>query len=316
MAKTTKINEVKLATKPRRLKTPTYKRLRYSKRIKHPGPKMASSWRIMRQALGVIWRNKKLFLILLTVYVVLSLIFVKGFTSTVGLNQAKANLSAQGYNSSLSTGAVLVSSLFNSRGGAISQAASTYQTILLVIMSLVIIWVLRQLYAANRKTKVSAKAGFYNGVYPLVPFLLVILLISFQLIPFLVGSAIYTTIIGNGLAVTAPERLVWGSMLFILAVWSLYMLSASLFAIYIVTLPDVKPFQAMRSARQLVKYRRWTVMRKLIFLPVSLLIILSLVMLPIVLWLTPAAEWIFFVLGLALLSVVHSYMYRLYRELL
>jgi hypothetical protein len=94
------------------------------------------------------------------------------------------------------------------------------------------------------------------------------------------------------------------------------MVSSSIFALYIVTLPDVTPMQALRSARELVRYRRWSIARKVLFLPVSLLVIAAVIMVPVILLVTPASEWVFFILSMLSIAVIHSYMYSLYRELL
>ena len=57
-------------------------------------------------------------------------------------------------------------------------------------------------------------------------------------------------------------------------------------------------------------------MRKLLFLPILLVVVAAVVMLPIIVWLTPLAQWVFFVLTLFAIAAVHSYVYGLYRELL
>jgi hypothetical protein len=94
------------------------------------------------------------------------------------------------------------------------------------------------------------------------------------------------------------------------------MLASSLFALYIVTLPGMTPIRALRSARGLVRYRRWTVIRKILWLPLLLLLVAAVIMLPIIIWLTAVAQWVFFILSMFALLAVHSYMYALYRELL
>ena len=55
-----------------------------------------------------------------------------------------------------------------------------------------------------------------------------------------------------------------------------------MFALYIVTLPDMTPMKALRSARELVRYRRWTVLRKVLFLPLMLLVVAAIIMVPII----------------------------------
>jgi uncharacterized membrane protein YoaK (UPF0700 family) len=94
------------------------------------------------------------------------------------------------------------------------------------------------------------------------------------------------------------------------------MISSSLFALYIVTLPDMTPFKALRSARELVRHRRWTVLRKILFLPIILLVVAAIIMLPIIIWLTSLAQWVFFLLTMFALVAANAYMYTLYRELL
>jgi phosphatidylglycerophosphate synthase len=74
--------------------------------------------------------------------------------------------------------------------------------------------------------------------------------------------------------------------------------------------------KALRSARELVRYRRWTILRKVLFLPLLLLIVTAIMMVPVISVVTPLAQWVFFILMMAAIAVVHSYMYTLYRELL
>lgn len=94
------------------------------------------------------------------------------------------------------------------------------------------------------------------------------------------------------------------------------MISSSIFALYVVTLPEMTPIRALRSAKGLVQFRRWTVMRKILFLPFIICVVGIIIMLPVILLLTPAAEVIFLLLTALVLPVIHSYVYSLYRELL
>lgn len=152
---------------PRKLKTPTYRRWRYNKRIKHPGPKLPSSWRIMRRSLAVVGQRKKLFAGIIVVYALLSLVFVKGFAQSSQLVDTKAQLQAideQG----IDTGITLLSNLMASGGAASSQTAGAYQTVLIIIMSLVVIWVLRRTYGVDRTKKIKIKTAFYNSTAPLI----------------------------------------------------------------------------------------------------------------------------------------------------
>jgi hypothetical protein len=99
-------------------------------------------------------------------------------------------------------------------------------------------------------------------------------------------------------------------------IWSLWLVTPSVLALFIVSLPDMAPKKALRSARKLVKFRRFTVLRKLLFLPVLLFVILSVLMLPVIFIVPVLAQWVFFVLSMLVLPTVIAYVYTLYRELL
>jgi hypothetical protein len=151
---------------------------------------------------------------------------------------------------------------------------------------------------------------------PLVPFLLVLVVIGLQLLPLVIGASLYAGVINNGLALYTVEKLAWALLAGLLGLLTLYMISSSIFALYIVTLQDMSPMQALRSARGLVRYRRWTVLRKLLYLPLVLLVAAAIIMLPIILLITPLAPWVFFILTMFSLIAAHAYVYTLYRELL
>ena len=158
--------------------------------------------------------------------------------------------------------------------------------------------------------------AYYKGMTPLIPFMLVLLVIGLQLLPLLIGSALYSMVMSNGIAVYFIEKLLWTLLFIGLALWSLYMISASVFALYIITLPEMTPVKALRSARELVRHRRWTVLRKILFLPLVLLLVTALIMVPIIILATVVVQWVFFGLTIFALLVVHGYAYTLYRELL
>jgi hypothetical protein len=153
-------------------------------------------------------------------------------------------------------------------------------------------------------------------MYSLIPFIIVLIIIGLELIPLLIGGSLYSAVMTNGIAVGGLEKILWALVFLILALVSLYLITSTIFALYIVTLPDMTPMKALRSARQLVRHRRWLVMRKVLFLPVIIIFIALIIMVPVILLITPAASWIFLIFSLACLVFIHSYLYALYRELL
>jgi hypothetical protein len=123
-------------------------------------------------------------------------------------------------------------------------------------------------------------------------------------------------VISKGIAVLLIEKIFWGLLCILLAATSFYMIIASVFALYVAALPDMTPVKALRSAGDMVRNRRWTVLRKILFLPLIVFTFSLIVMLPIILISTSVAVWVFFALTMVGLPVIHAYMYTLYRELL
>jgi hypothetical protein len=298
---------------PRRLKRPAYRSFRLQKRIR--ADKLPSAFRLMVQAVGILCRNWKVLLGITLLYGVLNVLLVQGFNAAANLSETKSAIDTlfQGSVSELATSTALFLHLLGGSGNTVSPTAGVYQFALGLVMSLGLIWALRQVYAGHI---IRIRDAFYRGMAPLVPFVLVLLVIVLQLIPVIIGMALYSLVVANGLAVTGVEYVLWAVLFFVLALVSLYMLASSLFALYVVTLPDMTPLAALRSARQLVAYRRWAVMRKVLFLPLTLLVVSATLIIPLILFATPVAAWAFFVATMLALPVAHSYMYALYRSML
>ena len=303
----------------RQLARPNYKSFRLSKRLRHPRPAVQGSFQLLARSIGTLRKRKRFFAGIVVVYLILTIVLVKGFGVGSGIGDLKDTLTElfQGEFSQITTGVSLFAVLLGNLSSAPSDQANVYQSVLLITTSLAIIWALRQsLSSENAKLKLQVRDAFYKGMYPLVPFVLVLLVIGIQLIPVAIGSFIYNAVIGGGLAVTAAEKVLWILLVAGFLLLSLYMVTSSLFALYIVTLPDMRPMQALRSARDLVRHRRWMIMRKVVFLPIALLVIAATITIPLIMVAPDIAEWVFFVLSMAGLVVFHSYLYTLYRELL
>ena len=94
------------------------------------------------------------------------------------------------------------------------------------------------------------------------------------------------------------------------------MLSSSVFSVYIVTLPDMHPRRALKSAKNLVKFRRWAIMRRLIYLPIFILVAMGILVIPLILYATFLVVPVFYTLSVFSLLFVHVYLYTFYRELI
>lgn len=302
--------------KSRRLKPGQYRSFRLSRRLKPmPRKPLPSAWRIFRTAVSHVRAHYRLFLGIVLVYGLLYVIFVQGIGSGLNLGELKTSLQeiSKGSYAQLSNGLVLFGALLSSINNTTNEAAGVYQATLLVLVSLALTYALRQTWA---KARIRIRDSFYHGMYPLIPYLLVIFVIGLQLLPLVIGSTLYGLVVNNQIAINTLERSVWALFYFLTALLSLYMVCSSLFALYIVTLPNMTPLKALRSARQLVLHRRFQVLRKLLFLPIVLIGAALVIFVPLILWLTPVAVWVFFGFAMISLALIHSYMYTLYREML
>lgn len=286
--------------------------VKISRQAANQRPALPNAWRLSRQSLALLWRNRGLFAGITAIYVVLNLLLVRGLASGVDMVSLKQSLGSGNGLNRIPDGLAATATVATS-GSSFGDAAGAYQTILIIIVSLTVIWTLRRVLAGDT---VRIRDGFYQGMYPFVPVVLIVMVIGLQLIPMLVGVSLYSLVMVNGIAVHQVEKFFWIVLLIASLAVSLYMLCSSLFALYIATLPDMTPMKALRSARELVRYRRLSVLRKLLFLPAVLLLIATLVMLPVVLWATTLAPWLFFGLSMTGLVIINTYMYTLYRELL
>jgi hypothetical protein len=247
------------------------------------------------------------------VYLILNIVFASGISN---ISNAFATIKAD-----LNTGgghafwhaAGGFASLVGSSGASGSSTGSALQGVLFVLESLVIIWALRHLLSGQ---VISVKLAWYKAMAPLIPFLLIILIIIIQLLPVLIGgtvlAAVSTSVFTNSGLATAVTAIIFAG----LAAWSIYMVSASVFALYIVTLPDMQPRPALRSAKDLVGFRRLMVIRRVLFLPVFVLLVMGVIIVPLILYAPGVVPAVFYVLSMLAILFVHTYLYSLYRELL
>lgn len=257
---------------------------------------------VTAKAWNLLWNQRKTFVWISVVYAALSIVFVQGFAS--------GTLSGNAGNLRNGVGAFV--SAIGSASAASNSTASAYQSFIVIIFSLAIIWTLRQAMA-NQVT--SAIGALYNGMHPLVQFILILLTIGLQFLPSVIGGLLYSTVVSGGIAVNLYEQFFWLVIFIILTGLSLYMATSSIIALYIVTLPDITPIIALRKAKELVAGRRFFVLRKILFLPIVLAVVLAVIVLPLSLILPVVARVIMFLSTLFMLPVVHAYLYTLYREL-
>jgi hypothetical protein len=287
--------------------------LRRTKRIKPTNLKpLPGVFSLVRDTFRHIWRHKKTFGGILLVYVLFSLVFVKTLSSNVNITSLRDQYGDVLGLSGLVLNSALVADVAGS--GAGTEIGSLYQTIILLITALASIWLFRQTTAS--KQTVQVRDPFYRGMTPLIPFLLIAFVIGLELLPMLGGISLFSMVQNNGLAATTAETLVWALLGFSLAMVTFYLLSSTIFALIIVTLPNMRPVAALRGARKLTAFRRWLIMRKL-FWVVLLTVVSFFSLLLVTVWLAPIlAEWVALAMGGCVVIFMSGFGYKLYRALL
>jgi hypothetical protein len=299
---------------PRVVRSSKYESFRLQKHLKStaPRPEVAGGFRLLFRSIKVLCTDWQLFGSIIVIYLILELILVQGlslvtsgstFSSTKNLLSGASNLA--------STSASLFLLLVGNGTG--NSSSSAYQFILLLFISLVLIWAFRQHYLG---TATRIRDAFYQGMAPFVPFFLVLLTVGLELVPATIGVILYTAVTSNGIASTGVEHILWAIIMIILIIVSCYFIAGSIFALYIVTLRDMQPVQALKMANKLVRGRRLRIMTKLIFIPIAVFIIMAIVMVPFLLFAVKIAPVAFFIVTALMVAVLHGYLYGLYRELL
>lgn len=269
------------------------------------------SFKLLGQVLILLRRHWKILGGITLVYLILNIVLASGLSSVINNFRAVKDSLDNGNN--FSDAVSSFGSLLSGSTSAGSESASVLQSVLIILESLVVIWALRQLLAGK---KLSVKDAYYKSMTPLVPFLLVVFVIIIQLLPVSLGTATVSLIVStlaptSGLAIVIEGIIIAG-----LAAWSIYMISSSIFGLYIVTLPDIQPRQALRSAKKLVSLRRLVIIRRLLFLPVFVLLVMAAFVLPMMLFAHFLVVPVFYLLSIAVILFVHAYLYSLYRGLL
>ncbi len=294
---------------------PKHKSFRVSKKTVRSSKALPKVRDLIKSPVKMVLGNKKIFFGLTAVYALLSFVFIKGLGSTFDLVDTKNQL--QDYFGSdvkdFETSYVLFDHLLKSFNGSLSEIAGTYQLFFSIILILAVVWICRKLFAGE---KPKVKEAFYKGMYPIVPFILVILVITLQFIPLTIGNFLLSTVLTNGLTVTFIEKAIWFLIFVLLSTLSLYMVTSSIFALCIVTLQDLTPMQALRSARELVLHRRLGIFGRLIVLVILGMILLAIVFMPLVLIAPLLAEPLFLVASSFGLIFSTVYVYNFYRQLL
>src|SRR5690606_2563192 len=142
------------------------------------------------------------------------------------------------------------------------------------------VWLLRNVLAGH---KVKLRDGLYNAGSPIFATVVVIVFIAIQLIPVALALIGYSAALASGLLDGGAATMLFWIGAALLVVLSLYWITSSLFALIIVTLPGMYPYQAIRTASDLMLGRRTKILFRWLWMALTVVVAWLVVMLPIIL---------------------------------
>jgi len=240
-------------------------------------------------------------------YAVLYFVFVMGL-SVSDVLQSQIDTSTSRMSQAT---AAIIDAFSTTYGGGQSDATALLQMLLFVIASLAFVWALRKLQALKA---ITIRDAFYQGSAQIIPVLLVSIVLMFTLLPAVLGSSVLAVVLQTGgaqvevlIITTIAIALLFVSALLFTMFWPAY---------YIASLPQTRPMQALKSALAVTKKRRLSIMRKLIFLGLMVIVAVMLLVLPFALLVPASAPYILYVILFVIFMYCQVYLYELYRSLL
>ena len=268
---------------------------------------------VLKSTWSLLANNKKIIAKLSLIYGIIYIVLVQALSaplSAVSIKDTFLSAFENQLTASFNTFSYILS---NNTTNSSNATSGIYQVVLILLFSLVFIYVFRK---AFKKQNTTVKESIYQSMYPLIPYLVVLFIILLELIPMDLGLALYSLITSAGIINNIVEQIIFSILLVGFISLSLYLLSNSIVSLYIVTLKDMTPLNSLRSAKQLVVGRRFSVILTILLLPVILLLVAVVVLIPLIMLIPALASWTYFILLIIALPIVHSYLYSLYRELI
>ena len=298
----------------------------YTRSLKLPG-----YWAFTTHVWQKLWRHKRLFGMMALLYALLTLTLV-GMASQstyLQLSEQLRSTSAEVFKGDLSAmgeaGLLLVAGVAGGFRSAPTETQQIYAVILFLFAWLTTVWLLRAILAGRTP---RLRDGLYNAGAPVLSTLVVGLVLAVQLLPLALAVLAYGTASATGLLGSGGvEVMLFWVVFALLGGLSLYWITSTLIALVVVTLPGMYPWQAIRTAGDLVIGRRLRILWRLLWMLLSVAVVCVLVMVPVILldtWLKgvfPAIEWlplvpiVLLIVGTLSAIWAASYVYLLYRRI-
>lgn len=288
-----------------------YRSFRLQKKIKPEARYLPPPLKLLKESLKFLYTFKRIFFVIILIHGILYVTVIRSpITTNISTIQDSIK-SAFGDTRSVSGTVATLGAVVGATGN--TQVNSTITAISVLLMSLVYIWAIRQLHAGKL---IKARDAYYQGMTSIVPSALILIVISLQLIPFAVASFVYTTARAGGLFASGFEDLSFFIITLLAGLLSFYWMTSTIIALYVVTLPGMYPFQALRAAKKLVQFQRTVVFKRVLALPILLGLAYLALLLLVIRVVSSQVFIIVELLQLLILPLIHTYLYKLYRALI
>ncbi len=291
--------------------------------------KIQGYWSFTNYVRRTLWKNKKLFGGLAIAYFLISLA-ISGFGQQDAYSNLSKTLTETGgeiftgnWGEVGKAGLLLTTAVATGLTPSVTEAQSVLGGVVVFLTWLATVWALRNILAGH---KVKVREAIYSSGSPIVSTVLVASVLVFQLLPIALAILIHSAAIDSGLVEGGVQEMTLWCVLVLLGVLSLYWVTSTAIALVVVTLPGMYPFQAIRTAGDLVIGRRLRILLRLLWGLILMLIVWVFLVIPIILfdgWIKTVwsvIEWLpivpISILVMSSVSIVWcaAYVYLLYRK--
>lgn len=281
------------------------------------------------EVINHLWTHRRVFGALILTYMLATAVLVgiasqAIFTELAStLEETSSNIFQGGWGEIGKAGLLLITGISGNFSPQLSEAQQLLAALLFLMAWLSSVWLIRAQMAGGTP---RLREALYSSGAPIVSTVIVSLLVLVQMIPAAIGIIAYSAALTTDFFSTGVLAMVVGLVAFLLIVLSLYLITSSFFAMIVVTLPGMYPWQALRTAGDLVIGRRLRILLRLIWGALIAMLAWVIIMLPIILlasWLQASFEqfaWIPIVpISLAFVAAastvfMSAYIYILYRK--
>ena len=243
---------------------------------------------------------------------------------TQTLQETSTNIFTGGWGEISKAGLLFAAIASGNIGSDMTEAQQIYAILLFLMLWLSTVWLLRAQLGGKSP---RFRDALYNAGSPIVPTLLVAIAFIVQLVPAALAIVAYNAALSTNFLTNGVVAMAFFLVLLTLCLLSLYWVTSTFIALVVVTLPGMYPWQALRTAGDMVIGRRVRILFRLLWMALVVAVTWVLVMLPIILltsWLQAAFSWsehipiiplALLVTGTASSVFIASYVYLLYRKI-